>query len=68
MGLAHLIGIDDVSAVGAALLAGLGSGLYSNTGQINELSFSEQTIMPELNNRQVKQNYDAWKEEVLKII
>jgi glycerol kinase len=62
------ISIDDVSAIGAALLAGLGIGLYKNTEEIEQLSFAEQTISPQNENVSGMENYRAWKEEVRKIL
>ena len=62
------ISIDDVSAIGAALLAGLGCGVYRDTQEIEEISFSEKTIPPLQENKKIFENYQSWKETVLKIV
>lgn len=64
----HSIELEDVSAVGAALLAGLGCGIYSGTDDIMKLPFSERTTVPSTGNSGIHKSYQAWKEQVHKIL
>ena len=60
------IGIADVSALGAAYLAGLESGLFRNLEHIAALSHATQNYYPENSDTvvQVKKGYKGWKEAV----
>jgi len=58
------IGIPDVSALGAAFLAGLQEGLFRNIEQLEQLSIGRQTYCPRPEREDVQRWYDGWKRAV----
>lgn len=58
------IGMPDVSALGAAYLAGLGSGLFKDIAHIQSLHNDEQKIVPHLDNHSVAADYAGWQANV----
>lgn len=62
------IGIEDVSAVGAALLAGLGNGIWEDTDDIASLRISEKVIQPSADTEKQHAGYRAWRQEVLNVL
>jgi glycerol kinase len=54
------IHIQDVSALGAALLAGIGNGIYTNMTEVEALLFDKKIYAPDLSNQSVKLNYKDW--------
>jgi len=55
------IGMPDVSALGAALLAGLKIGLYADLESLKKMKRSEQYFVPE---REVEKEYRGWREAI----
>ena len=55
----------DVSALGAAYLSGLKSGVYQDISQLNELNSSHtELIQPDFSNQLVEEGYRGWKEKI----
>ncbi len=55
----------DVSALGAAYLSGLKSGVYQDISQLNELNSSHtELIQPDFSNQLVQEGYRGWKEKI----
>ena len=52
--------IQDISALGAALLAGIGNGIYNNMAEVEALVFDKKIYTPDLSNQSVKLNYQDW--------
>ncbi|MCP9757353.1 glycerol kinase GlpK [Lacihabitans sp. CCS-44] len=73
--LVDLLGIElkkqqnpDVSALGAAYLSGLQSGIYDNIEQLKKLNQSKtQKILPNHSNEIVKIGYEGWKTKIQSI-
>ncbi|MBP8156069.1 MAG: carbohydrate kinase, partial [Leadbetterella sp.] len=73
--LVDLLGIElkkqqnpDVSALGAAYLSGLKSGVYENIEQLKKLNQSKtQKILPNHSNESVKIGYEGWKTKIQSI-
>jgi glycerol kinase len=58
------IGQPDVSALGAAYLAGLKIGTYKDLNHLSELNEGRKTFSPNFNDK-IKTAYDGWKQAVL---
>ena len=58
------IGIPDVSALGAACLAGLQSGLFENIDDLKQLTVNEQTCSPASDAQAVRTFYGHWQQAV----
>ncbi|MFN3381714.1 MAG: FGGY family carbohydrate kinase [Runella zeae] len=58
------INMPDVSALGAAYLAGLACGLFTNITHLQSLKKEVETIMPCVDNRAVMSYYEGWQETV----
>jgi glycerol kinase len=57
----------DVSALGAAYLSGLKSGVFENITQLKAFNQTNtDTILPDFNNETVKIGYDGWKNKISK--
>ncbi len=55
----------DVSALGAAYLSGLKSGIFHSIEKLMELNQAHtDTIQPDLANRSVQENYQGWRQKV----
>ena len=54
------IGTPDVSALGAAYLAGLGAGVYKNLDQLTRLNTDKKNYQPSVNNK-MESYYNEWK-------
>lgn len=54
------IHLQDVSALGAALLAGIGNGIYGNMAEVEALVFDKKIYTPDLSNQSVTLNYKDW--------
>ena len=54
------IGIPDVSALGAAYLAGLNAGVYKNIGYLKELNADKTIVLPS-GDEKIKIYYKGWK-------
>ncbi|MCW8850941.1 MAG: glycerol kinase GlpK [Melioribacteraceae bacterium] len=61
------IGIEDVSALGAAYMAGLGAGIYSSLDDLKKLKKDINLFNPK-NNEKLKSTYQNWLAEIDKII
>lgn len=57
------IGIADVSALGAAYLAGLQAGVYKDLEQLKTLSSDKSVTLPQPD-KKMKQNYSGWQNAV----
>jgi len=55
------IGMTDVSALGAAYLAGLKSGIFESIDQLNTLHNNKKIIEPKTNNADVKRWHAGWR-------
>ena len=58
------IGMPDVSALGAAYMAGLKAGVYSNLEHLRLLNSRKNYIHPELNAGKVQVWYEGWKSAI----
>src|SRR5699024_1629892 len=58
------IGLQDISAMGAALLAGLQAGIYQNLKELEKPASDELIYSPKEDNNQIKKNYKAWQERL----
>jgi glycerol kinase len=56
--------IEEVSALGAAFMAGLATGLWKDLGEIGTLYSSDRTFAPELTEEVTVQLYSGWKKAV----
>jgi glycerol kinase len=61
-------GIGEVSALGAALLAGLGAGCYRGLDEITALPRRERRFEPGLGEAAAREAHAAWRETVRKIL
>jgi glycerol kinase len=52
--------IQDISALGAALLAGIGNEIYTNMAEVEALVFDKKIYTPDLSNESIKLNYQDW--------
>jgi glycerol kinase len=57
------IGMPDVSALGAALLAGLGAGIYADISTLKEMNTGKQYFQPASTATAAK-NYKGWQQEI----
>jgi glycerol kinase len=57
------IGMPDVSALGAAYLAGLHAGVYENLDQLTRLNADENKYHPSVNNK-IESYYTEWKSRI----
>ncbi len=62
------IGIPDVSALGAAFLAGLHAGLFQNIEQLEQLRMDRQTYCPGVEQKSVQGWYCGWKRAVEQLL
>jgi glycerol kinase len=58
------IGMPDVSALGAAYLAGLKAGIFKDIAHLKSLNATKTLVNPGQNSRQVKVYYDGWQKAV----
>jgi len=56
------IGNPDVSALGAALLAGLKTGVFDSLEVITELPVAQKSFFPDADANQIKQSYAVWQQ------
>jgi glycerol kinase len=62
------IGIADVSALGAACLAGLQQGIFTDLGQLEQLSVGRQTYRPTPDRENVQEWYRGWQAAVQQLL
>lgn len=60
------IGMPDVSALGAAYLAGLQAGVYKSIESLKQLNADKKLHQPNPKNNIVQQGYEGWKKEIAK--
>ena len=58
------IGIADVSALGAAYLAGLQSGIFADIDQLKQLSTDEQAYSPGPDVQSTHASYEGWQKAI----
>ncbi|ACU05004.1 FGGY family carbohydrate kinase [Pedobacter heparinus] len=58
------MGMPDVSALGAAYLAGLKSGLFKNITQLKTLNSNKETLQPSTDKTSINQAYQGWKNAI----
>jgi len=54
------IGIEEVSALGAAYMAGLGAGVFAGLDHLENLSVVVSKYHPSKNTSEIDNNYDQW--------
>jgi glycerol kinase len=62
------IGIADVSALGAALIAGLGAGIYEDIEELRKIEHQSNSKIPGINQDHVFHDYEGWKYYISKYI
>ncbi|MCX7125262.1 MAG: glycerol kinase GlpK [Gammaproteobacteria bacterium] len=58
----------ETSALGAALLAGLGAGVYKDLSEIAALISFEKTFTPAFSDAEVEKHYSGWQEAVKRVL
>lgn len=58
----------ETSAFGAALLAGLGAGVYKNLSDIAALIAFEKTFLPKFSENEIETHYTGWKKAVTQVL
>jgi glycerol kinase len=53
-------GIEEISALGSAFMAGLATGFWDNMDEINSLRLTDKTYNPKLKKETVRRLYDEW--------
>lgn len=61
-------GFADVSALGAAYLAGLEAGVYKDMEQLRSFTSGKNSILPKPANDEMKRNYEGWKKAVEQLL
>ena len=56
--------IADVSALGAAYLAGLCAGVYKSIDELKELSADHSMVLPDNHNTAIRDFYEGWKQNI----
>ncbi|RPH93440.1 MAG: carbohydrate kinase, partial [Calditrichaeota bacterium] len=54
------IGMEEVSALGAAYMAGLESGIYKDIAELKEISHQQRRFVPGDQKAKVKEFYKGW--------
>lgn len=62
------IGIEEVSALGAAYLAGLQHGIFHDIDQLKNLSVGKKRFSPNRDSRKVRTSYEGWKDAVQQLL
>jgi glycerol kinase len=62
------IGLQDVSALGAAYLAGLESGVFDNLAHLTALRTKRFVYTPDVQNTKVSEWYKGWQKAVQQLI
>ena len=52
--------VKESTALGAALIAGLGVGIYNNLDEIKEIKAIKKTFVPKMDREEAKRLYDGW--------
>ncbi len=61
-------GTEEVSALGAAFMAGLNAGIFRNLKHIESLSLKEKKFIPNYESMAVHTSYEEWKREVRSMV
>jgi glycerol kinase len=62
------IGLEEVSALGAACLAGLQQNIFSDIGQLKNLTTGRKQFSPDENTKKVHNFYEGWKKAVKQLL
>lgn len=62
------IGIEDVSALGAAYLAGLGEDIFHDIDQLKNISVSKNQFSPRSDTEEADASYEGWKKAVQQLL
>jgi len=62
------IGMEEVSALGAAYLAGLRQGIFRDIGQLEGLNINRKQFCPNVDVKDVHASYEGWKKAVSAIV
>jgi glycerol kinase len=62
------IGMEEVSALGAAYLAGLQQSIFRDIGQLESLNIDRKQFCPNVDVKDAQTSYEGWKEAVSAII
>lgn len=62
------IGIEEVSALGAAYLAGLQHGIFQDIGQLENLNIDRRQFCPNTDSENVHASYEGWKKAVQQLL
>ena len=59
--------IEEISALGSALMAGLACGLWKDLDEIKALRKVDKSFRPEMNSEEVEKLYSGWKMAVKRV-
>jgi glycerol kinase len=62
------IGLEEVSALGAACLAGLQQNIFSDIGQLKNLTTGRKQFCPDKDTKEVHASYEGWKKAVKQLL
>ncbi|MFC1795142.1 glycerol kinase [Planctomycetota bacterium] len=62
------IGMEEVSALGAACLAGLQQNIFSDIGQLKNLTTGRKQFSPNSDTKKVSASYEGWKKAVKQLL
>jgi glycerol kinase len=62
------IGLEEVSALGAACLAGLQQNIFSDIGQLKNLTTSRKQFSPNADMEKVHASYEGWKRAMIQLL
>ena len=60
--------LEEVSALGAACLAGLQQNIFSDTNQLTNLTTSRKQFTPNTGTKTVNDSYEGWKKAVKQLL
>jgi glycerol kinase len=62
------IGMEEVSALGAAYMAGLGKGIFRDIGQLESLNIDQRQFCPNAGSENVQPSHEGWKKAVQQLL
>jgi glycerol kinase len=62
------IGLEEVSALGAAFLAGIQQNIFSGIGQLKNIITDKKQFSPDEDNKKVHSSYEGWKQAVKQLL